>query len=285
MDKSKFADNEGKCCDAVLRVLEKRVGEKRSNMFFPERQQHSAPVELVCMIGPAQYAVEHTKLEPYERQMQDSVFFINALGSLEKSVIGLLPKDAFFRLTMQPGAFDGLTKRQVDTVREKIEQWIISIAPSLKPTRYRTDIRRNVIDRMEVALYATIPLGALGGVLRIARYEPPNLEGLRRKNLQRSLEKKLPKLQHWSRDGFSTVLVLESEDIALTNHQLVLDALRRCLPNRFTCPTHIFFVEASTPTWYVITLVRDGQFPAPDFGWWDCQEFEVNSLVNVMEDG
>ena len=41
----------------------------------------------------------------------------------------------------------------------------------------------------------------------------------------RTCEDKFPKLAFWKRDGAKTVLVLEENDLLLTNHQLVADAL------------------------------------------------------------
>src|SRR6202030_3666064 len=52
--------NEGKACDAVLRHLEARERAERSNIRRPEEEHHVGPVELVCNVGSALYAFEHT---------------------------------------------------------------------------------------------------------------------------------------------------------------------------------------------------------------------------------
>ena len=51
---SQLCFNEGKACDAILRRLEAREVRARRNVRFPERDQHLAPVELVCEIGSYQ---------------------------------------------------------------------------------------------------------------------------------------------------------------------------------------------------------------------------------------
>jgi hypothetical protein len=52
--------NEGKVCDAVIRILEARGGKVRQNVRLPERERHAAPIELVCDIGDQLFAFEHT---------------------------------------------------------------------------------------------------------------------------------------------------------------------------------------------------------------------------------
>jgi hypothetical protein len=62
--------NEGKACDAVLRHLEAREGTARSKIRWPEEEHHAGPVELVCNLGSALYALEHTGIEPFEGLVQ-----------------------------------------------------------------------------------------------------------------------------------------------------------------------------------------------------------------------
>jgi hypothetical protein len=52
--------NEGRACDAVVRLLEKRGGAVRQHVRWPERECHAAPVDLVCNVGPKLFAIEHT---------------------------------------------------------------------------------------------------------------------------------------------------------------------------------------------------------------------------------
>jgi hypothetical protein len=65
--------NEGKACDAVIRVIEARQRHQRSNVRLPEKENHVAPVELVCNIGSQLFAFEHTGIEPFPGQVQMEV--------------------------------------------------------------------------------------------------------------------------------------------------------------------------------------------------------------------
>jgi hypothetical protein len=62
--------NEGKACDAVIRVLEVREGQMRKDLRSPEQDRHAAPIELTCRIGDRLFAFEHTIIEPFSGHVQ-----------------------------------------------------------------------------------------------------------------------------------------------------------------------------------------------------------------------
>jgi hypothetical protein len=284
MRKSKFSDNQGKCCDAALRILEERKNAVRTDLSFPEKEHHSAPIELVCTIGSERYALEHTKLEAYPKQMQDGVHFTDALEELETSTSNTLPINAHYMLVVPSGSFHGLKPKRINAIREKIKDWVIHKAQSLHPPRNRMKQVTEKIDGVpfQVTLQAVDGLPSLNGKLKIARFAPSDLEALRSSEIEQMLLRKLPKLEAWAANGTDTVLILESEDIALTNHQLVLDALKLHLPTQLFCPDYVFFVDASSSPWIVQTLVSEKQFPELPYQGWSYREFNVNELIDLQ---
>lgn len=285
MRKSKFSDNQGKCCDAVLRILEERVGSSRTlPLHFPEKVPHEAPVELTCKIGSTLYALEHTKVEAYPEQMQDGSNFSDALEHLENSLTDALPKHARFNLIVPANSFKGLTAKSVKDIRVKIERWVIRTAPQLIPSGRQMESITESIDGVgfRVTLQAIFGIQNENGKLRIARYAPPDLEILRTVHIGQVLARKLPKLKTWANKGALTVLILESEDIALTNHHLVLEALKLSLKSQTFCPDFIFFVYAVGSTWIVQTLVSEKQFPEIPYQWHIYREFESTELVDLL---
>ena len=51
---------------AMIRHLESIEGAQRSDIQWPEKQNHASPVEVVFKIGAKLYALEHTGIEPFE---------------------------------------------------------------------------------------------------------------------------------------------------------------------------------------------------------------------------
>ena len=101
----------------------------------------------------------------------------------------------------------------------------------------------------------------------------------------RALGKKLPKLRRCKSEGARTVLVLESDDIALTEPNLVVDALAG-LQGEFTgelpFPDEIYFVDtaSSEGPWWVWLMKYDGKrWHLED--WTKPTEFRVDELTDL----
>ena len=72
---------------------------------------------------------------------------------------------------------------------------------------------------------------------------PANLEEQRVARLQTACVRKYPKLAKWKRDsGARTVLVLEEDDLSLTNHFRVADALDRAEETTPDAPEEVYMV-------------------------------------------
>ena len=73
-------------------------------------------------------------------------------------------------------------------------------------------------------------------------------------------QKKYGKLYKWKRnEGARSILVLEENDMSLTNHQVVADAMASAEAGRSDAPDEVFLVSTfrSNP-WWVTCLRRDG---------------------------
>jgi hypothetical protein len=86
------------------------------------------------------------------------------------------------------------------------------------------------------------------------------LSPARTERFQKACEDTFPKLATWKRDGAKTVLVLEENDLSLTNHQVVADAL---VPAEAVMPDaadEIFLVSTAIASkWWVTCLRRAGE--------------------------
>jgi hypothetical protein len=257
MVKSRFESKEGKCCDAILRVLEREFGAVRADLRFPEREHDSAPVELTCTIGATLVALEHTRLEAYPMQMQDGVRFAGALERLEKDLDQLLPRNSFFMLSVPSNAFDGRSANEAQAIGDRIRDWVLAVASAMSATS-RFDGRRADIPGVPftVALDRANGMPWEEGRLLIARFMPSELEAKRAARVKTALDGKLPKLAAWKDRGAATVLVLENDDIALSNVALIAAAVQAADPAPALLPDRIYEIDTPGSPWTVWTLRR-----------------------------
>jgi hypothetical protein len=124
--------NEGKACDAVLRHLEAREGTARSKIRWPEEEHHAGPVELVCNIGSALYALEHTGIEPFEGLVQLNQEAERVFGPIEAAVSAVVPDGEVWRLSLPALGLQGRSGREVRQAREALIDFIKNTAPTLQ---------------------------------------------------------------------------------------------------------------------------------------------------------
>ena len=86
--------NQGKACDAVIRRIEAREGHLRGDLSFPEREHHSAPIEVTRRIGERLFAFEHTRIEPFERQIELEAKANAHLKPIRERLVGLFTAEA-----------------------------------------------------------------------------------------------------------------------------------------------------------------------------------------------
>jgi hypothetical protein len=78
------------------------------------------------------------------------------------------------------------------------------------------------------------------------------VESLREARIRTALEKKLPKLNRWKREfAARTVLVLEQNDIQLTNVHFVTDALLKAEIGMNGIADEVYLVTTTTSPWWV----------------------------------
>ncbi len=112
----------------------------------------------------------------------------------------------------------------------------------------------------DVSLHRFAELGPLGR-FSVAYLVGSNVEAARFERISKSCDDKFGKLAEWKRTcGARTVLVLEENDIQLTNHGLVADALSRAEKGRTDTPDEVYVVSTfCDDVWWVTCLRREGK--------------------------
>jgi hypothetical protein len=280
--------NEGKACDAVLRHIEAREGAVRRELIFPEKENHADPVELVCTIGTWQYALEHTRIEPFDGHIQLEAESERHYTPITERVAEQLPSDSRYELDVPVGVMLGLSDRAAPPIQDALVRWILDTAPGLPtapPGRCILPIRKITPPGVPFAVSLhRWPREEFPYPFTIQHLVQGDVETSRLERLRTAYDKKLKKLLPWQRSGAHAILILEEGDIFLTNHFVVADALTAIEAEKTQRPDEVYLLSVFTSMW-LITCLRRGDVHfydiAIDDRFW---EEHPDALINVTGD-
>ena len=246
------------------------------------------------MSDSARFVVEHTRVESFENQISDGKRFSDLLGSLERSLVASLPLGTY-EVIIPSLAARSVPGKQAEAVCAALKAWVIETARALKlgpdgdfAETDRVDERPWSITAQppgvpsEVTLQRRPPDDRV--VVFVMRFMPPEIEESRRSRIRTALARKCPKLaeakqQH---DPLS-VLLLESDDIALANRHVISEAVVGELAARTDRPDFVFLVETDRGLAWLLWIVKDGdeQYPAIE----EPGPFEVDHQIDASVSG
>lgn len=277
--------NEGKACDAVVRWLEERTGNTRADVCVPEKCQTGPPVELRLFLGPQEFALEHTLIEPFSGFIKTGISLEEIVRPIKNAVAGKLPGPAHYQLLLPTDphmnksdiqSFSGvvidLVLEYAPTLYEKAlestypGEWVVTVPTSIG-LPYSLELSCRIIpDHTNVKE---------AGVFGIVRRTPDDLGKKRKDRLRKALYEKCRKLNNCN--GARTVLVLEDNDIALTSPVDVCQKLRSIFAEEYYQIDEIILVD--TTSWTLWPIKCDLDWPPIDFTMLDPANLsEITSL-------
>ncbi len=290
--------NEGKLCDAAVKLIEQRTGEERENVRCPEKDHVGPPVELRLKLGTQEYAIEHTRIEAFEGEIERWVALECLVGLVEKAVCGKLPGPAIYNMSFPSDSVIRVSKSDLKKYQEILAEWVLETALHLygkiqgrNESKSQDFIREKPCGfQHKIKLSCTItgpPSAQEPGRFGAARMAPEDSEALTTRRLRRALFQKIPKLWCCKSEGARTVLVLESDDIALTDPNLMgnlLNGLQEEFAAELPFPDEIYFVDTSSSKgpWAVWRMKFDRQ----RWSWEDLTEyteFPVDELTDLTD--
>lgn len=191
----------------------------------PERTASSEaarPVDLVAEVAGNLISFEHTILESYVDQIRDGARLERFFEMVRSDLPNDLPPGTI-TLSMATNAVGGLTGKAAETVAEQLAAWISGQAQDLAakdPEDQRRLVRRNGEPFPLVMWYRP---GDKPCEVRFGRWAPNDLDQRRRDKLATTLSDKLPKLHETRKNGASSCLVLEVQDISLSDTNVVAE--------------------------------------------------------------
>jgi hypothetical protein len=257
------AFDEGKALDAAIRYIEWRDAQARgTDVSSPEADGHDIPIDLTCSIGSRTFAFEHTGIEPFADQLLRKAQNAALFDPLIEQLRGRLPEPEQFLLYVPVDASSGLKSSSLESVRRALAAWIEETAPQLSIAqigRLNADARNVRVSDVSfpVSLYRTAaPHAKLRG-LHIGYSVSDDLEEKRVVRIGVACDKKFGKLANWQkRYGTRTVLVLEENDLQLTNHLLVQKAYDDVAMTRVDEPDEVLLVGTSATDYWYVTCLR-----------------------------
>ena len=160
--------------------------------------------------GVPPLAIEHTNVETFQKQKRDSVRFSKVCGVLEKELHDAFP----YNVTLIIPTFGIPTGTDWNSIRDALREWLLTQVSAL-PVGHTAHQAEGVPFRITIMKGDRLSRG-----FHVARTAPPSLEtdDELTEIVATALNNKNHQLQRYRANGDETILILETDDIALMNH-------------------------------------------------------------------
>jgi predicted nucleotidyltransferase len=228
--------NDSDVIDAFVAYLrENGYPEIRVDRRPDEENRESADIDAIA----GRFAIEHTSIDTLPNQRRDSDWFMRAVGSLEQEIEVPLP--FHLHITLNYDAVQ--TGLDWAKVREALKAWICETAPSLSEGQSEIENAPGIPFKLRVIKSKERPSGIF-----FARKDPGGDDTLSER-VKSTLSRKAKKLANYQSPSITTILLVETDDIALMNEWKILDAIQTAFPSGK--PSGVDKV------WYVDTSIKN----------------------------
>lgn len=255
---SKEPKNEQALCKAVIHLIGERRGEPITKAVSVDTVERTRPaVEWRFETPTARFALEHTRIESFPNQIGQGKLFAQLLEPLQTDLAGRVP--GVFSLSADVGAVTAPISQHVQ-IRNALAAWIMAHAHSLDADEdagpsCNCDLTAEPAGvPFEVTLHRD---ASYGSELFIMQHHQSDVSTLRRDRIREALDRKCPKLQEEQATGRMSVLILESDDIALANRRRIAEAVVAELSARSDAPDIVLWARTSTQPWKT-WFIKDG---------------------------
>ena len=259
-------NNEGLICDAVVRFLEEKTGHKPTDLSHPELEGVLGGVDLLFNLRDNQYAIEHTKTEPFPNQIKFGIHFCQFIQPVIEKVRDCgLPKPGQYNLLLPPDVHVDTKAKRLRELQSSLIRWVLDSAQELHakhPKRLSRDVcpaghhdqKTARLDgfHYDISLRRSVRWNDLenyDGYLFPDFILPENMKDEQRNRIKIAIDKKKEKLTFRKRLGARSVLVLENNHFTLVSCAEIGNCLEKLLPNRPCWLDELFYMEAAKTPW------------------------------------
>ena len=235
-------DNQDDVCEFVREIVSVRTRELITLTERPDRERRDIKaVEELWKSPSHRYAVEHTVIESFDGQLANIAKIERLLVPVKERLAGRLP-----------GRF-ALAVRETETSAARVTYEVAH--------QEVTRLVLEAVDGLNVGETVTLSSEVLPFELRLhLRFKNDSriilytdIEGdpeeLRLERVRRALDAKCPKLATWAGDECTSILILEANDIQLSNVSVVYSAVAPALAERSDQPDVVVLVETDGYPW------------------------------------
>jgi hypothetical protein len=185
------------------------------------------------------------EVEPFAGHIQLEAEAERHFWPIPERVASQLPADSRFELEVPAGAMHGLNDRAARPIQDALVQWILATAPGLpttRPGRYVLPIQKITPPGVPFAVSLhRWPRDGFPFPFIVRHLVEGDVEAARLPRIRDAYDRKTAKLLQWKTSGARTILLLEEDDIFLTNHFNVADTLFQIEGSRAIAPTRSIF--------------------------------------------
>lgn len=244
-----MTDKEKKVIEVLRLHVCKTSGEAIRHESYPE-EIHVSIGERPCDAtwqGPHRaYAIEHTTIDSFVGQRHDDDRFCKLMGTLEKEWSDY--PDDWLEIAIDVAAIpNGLNWGDLSN---QIRAWLNQNVPSL-PCNCQSTVKIPGVPFDLCISREKLP--GQGRVL-VARLKPVDLSEQRVTVIHEALDKKIGVLQQYKNRGYSSVLLIESSDFALSSRDIIFKALHDAYQPETDGPVfdQIYIATTGTNPWCIV---------------------------------
>ena len=284
---------EGKCCDAVIRQIERASKSIRADVRDPEKNGGRGSVDLLVKVGGQEYALEHTKVQPFGNRIDLTTLWQTVRDWARQWFPGPLPGPAFYQLYIPLDMHPPGRGRKGRDRMESLRQWIehnVGVLHERAANRPRSPGHIYIMDEISGRpsdwkcefVIARSNDGVVPprkpGTFSVFIDSPEDRESLFIDEFRKSFDRKCPKLAQTKEQsgGVMTVLILEIIEPLFAFDAHICKHLPALLEKCPVPPDDIFLVVPHRVFWQVWVAKRgevhwpDERLPIPHRGYSDA---------------
>lgn len=265
--------------ETFCKVLRKRTGGGVSLIAIPDEAEvdwQYRPCDAILEGNRTRFAVELTTIDSFVNQRLDDDRFRRVMGAMEERIGAMLD---WIEVTIDVGAIP--TGYDWCELSFGIERWLLSHLQEL-PYGRREPVQ---IPGVPFMVWVQREHGRGNGRIVVMRRAPVDLEEQRCTVLRRALESKQDMLSYYKSEGYTTVLLLETYDVALANRDSICNTFKKVSPLELCADAidEVYLIETGTHPWAISPLKIGSQiFDEASPQWPDTPG--IRSLISCRHD-